>query len=386
MSFVPSLTANGLVVDFGSGSVKADLASKTAPTVVFDSVIGRPKFNKLVSPTNEFQVVSPLSDVRGLYDLSRPIQRGILQSESDAQTLLDKVHSELTVNSPRDTPVLLAEPPLTSLRQKKMLGELLLEKAGAPCIFFGTQSVLSLYAFGKTDGIILESGDGLTQVSTVLNGYRVDHGTERVNFGGSDVTDFLKTLFKKCGTYVNSGSEHSLFDEIKRGVCQVNTNVNQKTLSLNKAITPDSKSGKHEEVPYTLPDGRVVNVGIERFVAAELLFNPTLGGFEVPGIPEILEGVLSRLEGDVGRVLTNTIFLAGGNTQLTGFADRLAKELSSLVGEKSARSLNCPNVNRTILAWQGGAVVCQTPSFAGLWISKRDLAESGDRVYLTKQF
>lgn len=386
MSVVSNLTSNALVVDLGTSSLKADLAIKTIPTVVFNTVIGRPKFSKIISASSEFQVVSPMNEVRGLYELFRPIKRGVLASEADAHILMERVFSELTVSNPKETPMFMAEPPLTSVRQKRMLADLAFEKFESPFVFFGTQSVLSLYAFGKTDGILMESGDGVTQISTVLNGYKVDNGTERLNFAGSDVTDFLKVLFKKSGIYINSGSEHAIFEEIKRGICQVNTNVNQKTNSLNKAIVPDTKSGKHEEVQYTLPDGRSISVGIERFVAPELLFNPSLGGFEFPGLAETMESVLSRLDSDLTKVLTNTIYLAGGNTQITGFADRFAKELSALTGEKSARLLNCPNTNRSILAWQGGAIICNMPSFAQLWISKKELDEQGDRIFHIKQF
>lgn len=386
MSAVGSITSNSLVIDLGSSAVKADMATKTVPTVVFDSVIGRPKFNKIIVGTNEFQVVSPMSDVRALYDLHRPIKRGIVSAETDAKALLDKVFSELSVTDQKDTPIFFAEPPLTSIRQKRMLTDLVLEKVGAPYVFFGTQSVLSLYAFGKTDGIILESGDGVTQISTLLNGYKVSNGTERVNFGGCDVTDFLKTLFKKNGTYINSASEHAIFEEIKRAICQVNTNVNQKTTSLQKAIVPDTKSGKHEDISFTLPDGKTISVGIERFLAPELMFNPALGGFDVPGLPEMLEGVLGRLDNDLTKALTNTIYLSGGNTQTTGFVDRFAKEMSALTGEKSARLLYVPNTNRQVLAWQGGAIVCNMPSFSNLWISRKDYEESGDRVFKVKYF
>lgn len=38
---------------------------------------------------------------------------------------------------------------------------------------------------------------------------------------------------------------------------------------------------------YTLPDGRVIRVGAERFTAPEALFNPGLLGVEAPGIAEM---------------------------------------------------------------------------------------------------
>ena len=38
---------------------------------------------------------------------------------------------------------------------------------------------------------------------------------------------------------------------------------------------------------YTLPDGRVIRVGAERFVAPEALFRPSLVDVEGPGVAEM---------------------------------------------------------------------------------------------------
>lgn len=386
MNIAGNITGYNLVIDLGSSSVKADLASKTLPTVVFDSIIGRPKFNKIIPTNTEFEVVAPIPEIRGLYHLSKPIQRGVLKSEQDAKAILNKVYSELSVMHRNESPVFMTEPTMNSINQKKMLTEMLFNDFEVPLVFFGTQSVLSLYAFGKTDGIIVESGDGITQISTVLNGYKIDNGSDRINFGGSDVTDFLKVLFKKAGTFINSSSEDAIFNEIKKSVCQVNTNYIQKAYSLQKAIVPDAKTGKNEELSYTLPDGKTIQIGMERFLAAELMFNSSLGGFEFPGVAELLEGVISKIDIDLTKSLSNTIYLAGGNTQITGFVDRFAKEVSSFVAEKTARMLIVPNINRAWLAWQGGAIVSNLNSFSKLWISKKDFEEHGNRIFSLRSF
>ena len=39
---------------------------------------------------------------------------------------------------------------------------------------------------------------------------------------------------------------------------------------------------------YTLPDGRVIKVGAERFMAPEALFSPEEVDIEVPGIAEMI--------------------------------------------------------------------------------------------------
>lgn len=386
MSVINNINTDSLVIDFGSATTKADIATKVIPTVVFESIIGRPKYNKIIPSKTEYQIVSPKPEIRSLYQIYKPIQRGVLRSEEDAKAILSKIYGELSVINQTEVPVFLTEPPANSISQKKMLADLLFSQFGVPYIFFGTQSVLSLYAFGKTDGIILESGDGVTQISTVRDGYKIENGSERINFGGSDVTDYLRTLFKKAGVFVNSSSEDAIFNEIKKSVCQLNTNVTQKIYSLQKALVQDSKGGKIEEINYQLPDGKNISIGSERFLAPELLFNPSLAGFEHPSLAELLEGVLSRIDIDLSKNISNLVYLSGGNTQLVGFVERFAKEVGSLVGDKLARTLIVPNTNRTFLAWQGGAILSNMSSFSSLWISKKEIDEVGDRIFALKNF
>ena len=391
MNITTNSNSHRVIVDFGSSGIKGgvalnDFETKKYPSVVIDSIIGKPKYSKIIPSKREQKMVSPSLEVRGLYELYRPVKRGILQNEEDAKLLLNRVYSELTALNINETPVFLTEPSLNSNKKKRMLADLLLNDFNVPFVFFGTASVLSLYAYGKTDGIIMESGDGVTQISTVLNGYRIQNGTEKLNFGGVDVTEYLKNLLKKSGLYLNSSSEDSILNEMKMNVCQVSTNISQKTNTLQRMITSNIKTGKTEETSYDLPDGKTVTIGYERFLAPELLFNPSLGGFDNPGLPELLESVFSKIDLDLTRSLSNSIYFSGGNTQITGFVDRFAKEMNALVGEKTTRYMIVPNMNRTFLAWQGGAIVSQMSSFSKLWISRTDVEEFGDRIFAIKSF
>lgn len=60
---------------------------------------------------------------------------------------------------------------------------------------------------GKTNGVALESGEGVTQIVPVFNGYKLDYAVEKVDFGGQDVTNYLKLLLRKNGIQLKSTSE-----------------------------------------------------------------------------------------------------------------------------------------------------------------------------------
>lgn len=102
------------IFDLGSGTIKAGISGEEKPTCVFPSLIGYPKFNQILPLSLETQVVGPNREIRGLYRLDKPIKRGVLQSETNAKLIIQKIYNSLKLNNNKDIPVFIAEPPFTS--------------------------------------------------------------------------------------------------------------------------------------------------------------------------------------------------------------------------------------------------------------------------------
>ena len=266
------------------------------------------------------------------------------------------------------------------------MAELLFESYDCPSIFFGTQGVLSLYSFGKTDGVVLESGDGVTQVVPVYNGYKLEHAVEKINFGGEDVSNYLKLLLRKNGIYIHSTSEQCLYNEMKESICELKGTSIIENKYRTKVHSTELSDKKVEEIKYELPDGEVIDIGNERYFAPEILFTPSIAGYEFPGLHELLDNSIKRLDLDLRKYLYGSIYLSGGNSLINGFSERLASELDPLISEKTKLSITAANVDRTFLAWQGASTITNINSFSKLWISKKDMQEHGDRIFLMKNF
>lgn len=65
------------------------------------------------------------------------------------------------------------------------------ETFNVPAMYLADQAVLSLYAAGKTTGIICNSGYTVTQTVPIYEGFCVRHGVAKTNFGGRYLTESM---------------------------------------------------------------------------------------------------------------------------------------------------------------------------------------------------
>ena len=381
MKNLGSLFYNAAIMDFGTSTVKADFAGEEIPSVQFSSLIGKPKYTKVFSNNIEADVIGPDASTRGLYKLYHSIKRGVFINSEDASRIIQKVFHDLHVTDTSLIPVLVTQPVILPKNNKKVLAEIFFENQNTQYLFFGTQSVLSLFAHGKSDGIVLESGEGVTQVASVFNGYKIENAFEQISFGGSDVSMYLKFLFKRNGVLVNSSSEDCIFGDMKKHACLVN-----RTGILSVDSSKSEQLQTSPEINYSLPDGSQIKLKNERFLAGEVLFNPDVAGLAFCGIHELVENSIQNIDIDLARYLCKNVYLSGGNTQMNGFVERFAFELNRISKNKSEKNIIASKGDRSLLAWRGGSVITNMSSFSPLWISKQEYQENGERIFLTKFF
>lgn len=328
----------------------------------------------------EIVVGDDANKYRQFLNLTYPMDNGIIKDWESMEALWEHTFTnELKIN-PKDHKILLTEPPMNPRKNREKMVEVMLEKFGFQGVSVAIQAVLTLYAQGLTTGVVVDSGDGVTHIVPIYDGYALPHLTKRLDIAGRDITKHLCKLMFHRGYAFNSTSDFEIVREIKEKFCYVSCNLEEdRKLASETTFLVES---------YTLPDGRSIRIGQERFEAPEVLFNPGLIDRESAGLSHILFDAIQAAEVDLRPELYKHIVLSGGTTMYPGLPTRLEQDMRTLYterilkGDTSRQSKIKIRIDdppkRKHMVFQGGAVLADLMrANEAFWIGRREWDEKG---------
>ena len=262
-------------------------AGSNFPEHVFPSIVGRPilraEERDAIAASGveikDLMVGTEAEAVRTYLQVSHPMEHGVVKDFDDMRHVWNYTFDEKLRIDPRGRKILLTEPPMNPKKNREEMCRIMFEEYGFDGVYVAIQAVLTLYSQGLQTGVVVDSGDGVTHIVPVYEGYAMPHLTRRLDVAGRDVTRHLIKLLLLRGYAFNRTADFETVRRIKEQLCYVSYD-----LDLDKRLADETTSLVES---YTLPDGRVIKVGSERFEAPECLFQPHLIGLEQPGIAAV---------------------------------------------------------------------------------------------------
>ncbi|XP_055973209.1 actin-like protein 7B [Sorex fumeus] len=363
-----------LILDLGSQYCKCGYAGEPRPTYFISSTVGKRQSEGADAgdPRKDTFVGHELLRAEAPRRLVNPLRQGAVADWDCVQSLCEYIFHTAMKVAPQEHAVLVSDPPLSPRGHRERYAELLFETFGVPALHVAPQPLLSIYSYGRTSGLVVESGHGVSHAVPISEGDVLPGLTGRGDYAGGDLTRYLLRLLNDGGRAFTDDHLH-IVEHIKKRCCYAALQP-----ELEARLGPDAL-----RVDYELPDGQVITIGRERFQCAEMLFQPALAGSDDPGLPALAAACLGRCrEVGFGEEMARNVLLCGGCTMLDGFPERFQKELGRLCPD------DCPAVaaapERKTSVWTGGSILASLQAFQQLWVSKEEFVERGSAAIYSK--
>ncbi|RKP19220.1 Actin/actin-like protein [Rozella allomycis CSF55] len=365
-SIFDALTSQPIVIDNGSGIIKSGFSGDNQPKSVIPAIVGRTKYKQVMTgsniPNNENFIGNKAMEYRGLLKLNYPMEHGMIEDWTDMELIWSYIFSQELKVSPEEHPILLTEAPLNSRKHREKVAQVFFETFNVPAMYMSIQAVLSLYASGRTTGVVVDIGDGVSHVVPIYEGYTIPQAIQRADIAGRDVTRHLQYLLRKSGYPFFTSSEFEVVRTIKEKYCYVSN-------------SPSKDSSNNQELYYSLPDGNVIKLNTERHLAPEILFTPELIGNECPPVNKMVLDSIKKVDLDLRRDLYGNIVLSGGTTLTKGFPERLLSEIEKEFPRKDVKVRIFAPPERKYSSWIGGSILSSLSTFKKLWVTSEEYDE-----------
>jgi len=352
--------------------MKAGVAGEEAPQSYFPSIVGRPKHGGMmqgVTAKSEY-IGDDANAKRGILNLKYPIANGIINDWDDMIKVWHHTFfNELRVDPKEAVGVLVTEAPRNPKQNREKMVEALFETFEFQRAYIAIQAVMSLYANGRSTGLVVDSGDGVTHTVPVFEGYSIDSAIEKMDIAGRAITTYAARVLQENGENFTSTAELEIVKDIKEKLCFVAQDYETEHAAAQQSASEDQS--------FTLPDKRVISVaGTVRMQIPELLFKPELNGHSCPSIQDLTWTSVSKSDIDVRRDLLKNIIVSGGTTMYTGLADRLKTEVIAKCPAGSEVRIVAA-ADRKFSVWKGASTLASLSTFASSWIEKAEYDELG---------
>lgn len=397
-----------VVLDNGTGYTKMGFAGNVEPNYIVPTVISVLAESKQKDTANnipdlDYFIGAEATKKRSDYNIDYPIRHGIVDNWDNMERYWARCIYQYLCCDPEDHYLLLTEPPMNTPENREYTAEIMFETFNVPGLYIAVQAVLALCASlltkssangkqGAVTGTVIDSGDGVTHVIPVFEGYVIGSCIKHIPLAGRDVTNFMIQQLRDRGEKLPPDAALEVANKIKEGFCYV---------------CPDivKEYGKYDADPekFRTYKGKVkktrkeysIDIGYERFLGPEIFFSPEIFSSDwTDPLPKVVDATIQQCPIDTRRPLYKYVTLSGGTTMFKHFVKRLERDIKRKVKERYDFTMKkFPNANvkpievnvvthpfQRFAVWFGGSMLASQAEFLSFFHTKADYEEKGPRI------
>lgn len=399
------------VIDVGTGYSKLGYAGNKEPQFIIPSAIAVKETAKVGDDATrrlargvedlDFFIGDEAMDSTG-YAVKYPVRHGMVEDWDLMEKFMEQCIFKYLRAEPEDHHFLLTEPPLNTPENREYTAEIMFESFNIPGLYIAVQAVLSLAAswtrrqVGERTltGVVIDSGDGVTHVIPVAEGYVIGSCIKHIPIAGRNITSFIQTLLREREIGIPPEQSLETAKAIKERYCYVCPDIAKEFNKFD--ADPNKYMKKFNGVNSVTKKPFEIDVGYERFLGPEIFFHPEFANpdFTLP-ISETVDNVVQNCPIDVRRGLYNNIVLSGGSTMFKDFGRRLERDVRRFVegrlkvteqlsgGRIKPKPIDVQVISHQMqryAVWFGGSMLASTPEFYQVCHTKAQYDEYGPSI------
>lgn len=348
----------------------------------------------------DFYIGEEAQNKRQNYNVDYPIRHGVIDNWDNMEKYWQRCIFEYLRCDPEEHYFLLTEPPMNTPENRELTAEIMFETFNVPGLYIAVQAVLALCASmlkgggleKQMTGTVIDSGDGVTHVIPVVEGYVIGSCIKHIPLAGRDVTNFILQQLRDRGEDMPAADALNIARVVKEKYCYVCPDI----VKEYKKYDEDATKVRQHIHKYTKTNkDYTVDVGYERFLGPELFFSPEIFSSDhTTPLPDVVDQTIQACPIDTRRPLYNYITLSGGSTMFKGFEKRLQRDIKRRVTERyNMTKEKYPDLDtkkidvdvhthdyQRFAVWFGGSMLASQAEFLGFFHTRADYEEQGPRI------
>jgi actin-related protein 3 len=416
-----------VVIDNGTGYTKMGYAGNTEPQYIIPTCIATPGAPSVggsapasgrgagrgSTPSATTKAAGNIPDLdffigdeamahSKTYQLAYPVRHGQVDNWTHMEQFWEQAIFKYMRCEPEDHHFLLTEPPLNPPENREFLAEIMFETFNVPGLYIAVQAVLALAASWTSKqvtektltGTVIDSGDGVTHVIPVAEGYVIGSSIKHIPLAGRDISAFVQQLHRERGEKIPPSESLETAKRVKEKYSYVCPDIVREYQKYDSE--PEKWFKVHDGADPVTKAPYKVDVGYERFLGPEIFFNPEIfsSDFLTP-LPKVVDDTVQSCPIDTRRGLYKNIVLSGGSTMFKDFDKRLQRDIKRAVDYRIQRSeelsggrIKSAAVDVKVIShhmqryavWFGGSMLASTPEFYKVCHTKAQYDEEGPSI------